>query len=129
MAMQIFDLQNQRQSLTEKLGLLKTAKEAWETVGWTGWITAGVGTVTVIGGYIWGAVARSNYDHAVNASAATTGRNQVNAASAVFQIGIYGASAGLLTGLVSLIFEPDLAGLSQDINTINSQIQNLEATP
>jgi hypothetical protein len=111
-------LETEKQSLEQKLGLIKTEQDTWNTVGTIGWITAGAGAAVVVTGFLLGVSARSRYDNATNAADAAAARADARTCNTVYQCGLFGGSAGLLTGLVSLIFRPDSSATETRIKEV-----------
>jgi len=125
-AFKVNELQGQRQILEEQRNLMQPARKRWKTASTIGWATAGVGTAVSVISYFVAGQARGTYDAATTASSASAARSMVESSNTLFQAGVLGGSAGILTGLLALILTPDSNPIERDIIEFDQKIQALE---
>jgi len=125
---QVAGLKTEKTLLQKKLLQIEPTRKTWKIIGTGGWIVTGLGVALSATGYVMGTAARSTYDSATTANAATDARNQIETSNTMFQVGILGGSAGLITGLLSIILPPKKAPIERDLQSVDARIQKLEAT-
>jgi len=125
-AYKVNELKVQRKSLEDQLNMMEPAQKSWKNAGTIGWVTAGVGTAVSMISYLVAGQARITYDAATTAIDASDARSAVESSNTLFQIGVLGGSAGILTGLLALILTPDSNPIERDIKEFDQKIQALE---
>lgn len=117
-----------RERLSAELESMRRVKESWDTVGTVSLCTIGGGVAVGATGMVGAAVAEPQYQAAGNAADASRLHSEIQAWNTVFNVGLIAASAGLATGVVTLICTPDIQVQQLQIDSIDHQIERLEPT-
>ena len=119
-------LKDVRDRLVKDLADKRILKGSWDTVGNISLWTMAGGTAVAGLGAVGAAVVDPQYQAATNTTDATNYHNAIQGWNVTFNVGVCAVAAGLVAGVVTLIFTPDLDAVQQQIDSIDRQIKTLE---